>query len=241
MEADRGSGPGSAAAERQPRIDDETPSEAAAPTTTILERETGFATPEYYSQSPSESRPRDRPVRYNRERERQPPPSLPPHRGAVNTSVVNYDSSSGYDSTSYKIPRRERIRRSRPRPAPSSTRESDNHSYRRFREYNPRSRSREHDLRIRSPSPSEWSTYDIDLDSNEPRSPDEPLPQEWTQPRTILEDNTATELIMAQSIEHRVSKSGLERIVLLSPSRPPPSSGLTSQEREKSRVQFRWL
>ncbi|GAB1318623.1 hypothetical protein MFIFM68171_08833 [Madurella fahalii] len=282
MEAGPSSG---AAAERQPRIEDETLSEGAAPTVTIVEREAEVAAADDNASRPrSESRPRLRnqsspnsssgradrlsyleeedehysrkprirrresQTRYRRDRERERvhidyrrdlrtargPILPPPQHGAP--FILRRDDHSPrrireYSPEGYRY--REYSSRSR-------SREYSPAGYR-YREYSSRSRSREYSPRGRSPSPSEWSTYDIDLDGDEPRSPDEPLPQEWTQPRTILEDGTATELIVAQSIEHRLSKSGLERIVLLSPSRPPPSSGSTSQEREKSRVQFRWL
>jgi hypothetical protein len=66
----------------------------------------------------------------------------------------------------------------------------------------------------------------------------EPLPPEWVQPTTVLEDGTATELLIAHSIEHRVLKSGPERIVLICPSGPPPSS---HPSQEKAQGQFRWL
>ncbi|KAK4033786.1 hypothetical protein C8A01DRAFT_39756 [Parachaetomium inaequale] len=103
------------------------------------------------------------------------------------------------------------------------------------REYSPASTSRR-----RSPSPGEWGLYDIDSDGDESKGPGGPPPQEWTKPRSVLEDDMATELIVAQSIEHRVYKSGSEEIVLASPSRPP-LSGSAGQEAEKSRAQFRWL
>ncbi|KXX76191.1 Magnesium transport protein CorA [Madurella mycetomatis] len=219
MEAGPSSG---AAAERQPRIEDETPSEAAAPTVTIVEREAEVAAADDNASRPrSESRPRLR------------------NQPSSNSSSGRADRSSYLEEEDEHYSRKPRISL-RDDHGPRRIRGYSPAGYR-YREYSSRSRSREYSPRGRSQSPSEWSRYDIDLDGDESRSPDEPLPQEWTQPRTILEDGTATELIVAQSIEHRLSKSGLERIVLLSPSRPPPSSGSTGQEREKSRVQFRWL
>lgn len=105
------------------------------------------------------------------------------------------------------------------------------------REYRPTSST----SRSRSPSPDEWDIYDIDSDGDESKGPEETLAQEWSQPTSVLEDGTATELIVAQSIEHRAYKSGSEEIVLVSPARPPPLSDSAGQEAEKSRGQFRWL
>lgn len=88
----------------------------------------------------------------------------------------------------------------------------------------------------RPESPKASSVYDVDSDRDDFH--DNELPPEWVQPKTSLEDGTATELLVAHSIEHRISKSGAEKIVLVCPSAPPPS---TRPRQEKAQEQFRWL
>lgn len=232
-----------AAAERQPRIEDEASSVSDA-TTPIVTTARGPIQPPPQHGAPFIPRRDDRSSRRIRS---EYSPAGYRYRDYRRRSRSHEYDPRGHGHRDYD--RRSRSRDYRPAEYAygeysrrSTSREYDRRGYR-YRDYSRGSRSREYDLRGRSPSPtpSEWSTYDIDLDGDQSRGPDEPLPREWIQPSTILEDGTATELIVAQSIEHRLSKSGLERIVLLSPSRPPPSSGSTGQEREKSRVQFRWL
>lgn len=100
-----------------------------------------------------------------------------------------------------------------------------------------------------SPSPSDYSgpgsIYEVDpegysayFEEENIWGTGEPLPPEWTHPKTVLKDGTVTELLVARSIERRVSKSGEERIVLVCPSRLPPSESLDWKE---SQGLFRWL
>jgi len=217
MEASRGT---SAAGERQPRVEDEEPSEVSTPAATIAGKVAEDADNiSYVEPVPARPRPRS----WNRSR------SLSSSRWAGRYQYRPEVEFS--DEPSYMV--RE--------PGPTHIRNFTVESYRedsprRSRDYSPGSAS-EGGL----PPSSECDLYDLDFDEDESRSPEEPLPQEWTQPRTVLEDGTATELIVAQSIERRVSKSGSEKIVLVSSSRPPPSAGLTLEEQEKSRAHFRWL
>ncbi|KAL1840531.1 hypothetical protein VTJ49DRAFT_352 [Mycothermus thermophilus] len=83
--------------------------------------------------------------------------------------------------------------------------------------------------------------YDSDViyhtDSDKEDNPDDAAPQ-WTQPKTTLERDITTELLVAHSIEHRTSKSGRERIVMICPSVPPSS---TPKHREMPLPNLRWL
>jgi len=211
MEASRGS---SAAGDRQPRVEDEELSEVSlpSPASTIAKTVAGVAdNRRYFEPVPAWPRPRSR----NRSRSRSSSPWAGRYRPEEESSAreprLNHIQNFVRESFREDGPRRSRD------SSPSSTSEAG------------------------LPPPGKCDLYEIDFDDDESRHPEEPLPQEWTQPRTVLEDGTATELIVAQSIERRVSKSGSEKIVLVSPSRPPPSAGLTPQELEKSRTHFRWL
>jgi hypothetical protein len=102
----------------------------------------------------------------------------------------------------------------------------------------PYARSSSSSSRARPEYPEAGSIYDVESEGDDPVDTGEPLPPEWVQPTTVLEDGTATELLIAHSIEHRVLKSGPERIVLICPSGPPPSS---HPSQEKAQGQFRWL
>jgi hypothetical protein len=100
-----------------------------------------------------------------------------------------------------------------------------------------------------SPPPSDYSGpgsiyevnsegYDAHYEEENPWGTGEPPPPEWTHPKTVLKDGTVTELLVARAIERRVSKSGEEKIVLVCPSRLPPSKSLDPKE---SQGLFRWL
>ncbi len=245
--------------DRQPRVEDEEASEPAIPTATVIGKAVEFVEEDGDAGWPrAESRPRSQDqasstsspcgpdveelsdesfgieerqlvlqtIRPNSSRERgrqyspasapKPPPIWCPQPG-------NYSPS--------RIPHRSRLQDY----SPSTSHDSSCGDL--GGEYSPSYTSES-----RSRSPSEGSMHDIDFDENEPRSPEEPLPQEWSQPRAVLGDGTATELLVAQSIEHRVSKAGSEKIVLVSsPPRPPPLSAPAGQGREESREHFRWL
>jgi hypothetical protein len=85
-----------------------------------------------------------------------------------------------------------------------------------------------------------WSIYDVDSDQDDLGATGGALPQEWVRPKAALDDGTATELVVAHSIEHRVFKSGPEMIALVCSSGPPAAIP-TAQEQQPHAHLFRWL
>ena len=96
-------------------------------------------------------------------------------------------------------------------------------------------------LQLRPRSPESGSVYNIDFDANELAVTDEPLPKEWVQPKTTLEDGTATELVVAHSVQHRVSKSKPDKIALVCSSEPLNSDPTSIIQDRESQDSFRWL
>jgi hypothetical protein len=92
--------------------------------------------------------------------------------------------------------------------------------------------------RARPGYPGAGGIYDVESEGADLVDTGESSPPEWVQQNTVLGDDMATELLIAHSIEHRVLKSGPEKVVLICPSGPPPSS---HPSQEKAQGQFRWL
>jgi len=90
----------------------------------------------------------------------------------------------------------------------------------------------------RSHASSPRPAYEVDdWDLTPSGAPEAHLAKEWSQPATDMGDGITTQLITAQSIQHRVFKSGAERTVVVC-SRPSAEAGQTKLSTEN---QFTWL
>jgi hypothetical protein len=83
-----------------------------------------------------------------------------------------------------------------------------------------------------------WTSDDVyDLESEEDEADQAEAP-EWSLPKTTLEEGVTTELLVAHGIEHRLTRTGAERIVMFCSPKAPPSQNIGKQ---KGSPRFRWL